>query len=378
MRSERLFQIMNELDTDLINSAENISPKHRKPYLPALATAASLFLLVGISSYLYINRPDPSLPKLEVAFTPNDGLGFANYEAYDISELVNNNPWTEDCTLTTLPVFRNRHPVDGAGVLIEHDWEYIESSLYRVAGYFGITELDYLHTLIDPVTAEVDGLTFKIYHPDTISVFLDPAWEIPEEYRLEDYRSTYEEAYALAEYLPTAYPELFPMENPTINVWGGDYGNSDTDYWQSYHISYYEKTSDEMQNILNYNFNQITFYFDHEGNLDIYRENQIDMRDLLGYYPIISADEAQKLLCRGYYGTSISGKFPGEKYIVKRELVYRNNLMQDIYIPYYAFYVELPDETGRNGQTCFGLYYVPAVEGKYIEDYPQVWNIHFN
>ena len=52
--------------------------------------------------------------------------------------------------------------------------------------------------------------------------------------------------------------------------------------------------------------------------------------------------------------------------------------MQDIYIPYYKFYVELPDEYGRNGQTCYGLYYVPAVESKYIEDFPQVWNIHFN
>ena len=380
MKAQRLFQILNELDTDLINSSERIPLKRRKPYLPALATAASLFLLIGIGKYLYTNRPDPSLPKLELNpdYFNSGGCGFSGCHAYDISELVNSNPWTEDCSLTALPVFRNNHPVDGAGAPLSRDWEYIDQSLRRVAGYFGVTDLDYLHTMIDPVTAQVEGMEFKISHPTDVEVFLNPTWEIPEEYRITGYRSTYEEAYSLAEYLLSTYPELIPLENPTINIWGGDYGNSGTDYWQDYDIGYYETTEDETQNILNYNFNQIRFYSNDEGNLWIYRAGQIDIRDMLGYYPIISADEAQKLLCKGYYGTNVPEDFPGEKYIAKKELIYRNDIMQDIYIPYYEFYVELPEEYARNGQTCYGLYYVPAIEGKYIEDFLSVWNIRFN
>lgn len=383
MKSKRLFIILGEIDPDLINCAENIKPRRSKIPLRAMATAASLFFLVGMGSYIYQNRPDPSLPKLQISFNENGGMGFSGYDAYDISELVNNNPWTEDCTLTHLPVFRNRHPVDGAGTLTEFDWEFMDAALTKVAGYFDINDIEIVHstekiTQYLPVSAQAEGMEFKMYHPTDVEVFLDPAWEIPEEYRLTDYSSTYEETYALAQYLLTAFPELIPMKNAAIDVWGGDYGNSGTEYWQSYHIAYYDMTDDDTQNILNYNFNRTSFTFNTEGNLYIYRVGQTDLRDLMGYYPIISADKAQELLCKGYYGTNVPEDFRDEKYIAKRELVYRSDIMQDIYIPYYLFYVELPEEYGKNGQTCFGLYYVPAVESKYIENFPEVWNIRFN
>lgn len=383
MKNESLFRILGEIDSDLIDGAEDITPSCSKIPMCGLAAVASLFLLVGISSYMYNNRLDPSLPKLQISYNDNGGMGFSGYHAYDISELVNNNPWTEDCELTHLPVFRNRHPVDGAGTLLEFDWNFMDAALTKVAGHMGINNIEIAHSTEKmsyylPVSAQAEGMEFKMYHPTDVEVFLDPAWEIPEEYRLAYYSSTYEETYALAEYMLHAFPELLPMENATIDVWGGDYGSNETENWQHHHIAFYETTDDETQNILNYNFNRTRFTFNQEGNLYIYRVGETDLREIIGYYPIISADKAQNLLCRGYYGTNVPEDFRGEEYIAKRELVYRTDIMQDIYVPYYLFYVELPDEYERNGLNCYGLYYVPAIESKYIEDFPEVWNIRFN
>ncbi len=39
-------------------------------------------------------------------------------------------------------------------------------------------------------------------------------------------------------------------------------------------------------------------------------------------------------------------------------------------MPYYRFYVELPEAEGENGFKDYGAYDVPAVEGSYIANMP--------
>jgi len=53
--------------------------------------------------------------------------------------------------------------------------------------------------------------------------------------------------------------------------------------------------------------------------------------------------------------------------------------MDKIYLPYYKFYVELPELENRfgHGLKHYGIYYVPAVDGKYIKNMP-VYNGNFN
>lgn len=382
MRNERIFKIINELDANLIEEAETINPRHGRAPIYALATAASLFLLISITSYMY-HKPNPSLPKLEVNFYENGGMGFSGYQAYSADELVNNNPWTEDCELTHLPVFWNKHPVDGAGRLLSYDWEAMDSALTKVANNLGITDLEIKHSPNaisgPPEHAATDNMTFKMQHPHLTSVFFEKEIEIPQEYKMIYRQETYEKSHALATYILETYPEMISMENPVINISGGDYGTDDAMNWPNYEISFYDNTNDITQNILNYNFNLTIFYTNVKtGNLYIYRVYDSDLSGLIDNYPIISADEAQKLLCQGYYGTNVPEDFPGEEYIAKRELVYRSDIMQSIFIPYYLFYVELPDEYDRNGLNCYGLYYVPAVESRYIENFRDVWNIRYN
>lgn len=45
-------------------------------------------------------------------------------------------------------------------------------------------------------------------------------------------------------------------------------------------------------------------------------------------------------------------------------------------MPYYCFYVELPEEE-RDGLKTYGAYYVPAVEKEYLTNMP-LWDGSFN
>ncbi len=48
-------------------------------------------------------------------------------------------------------------------------------------------------------------------------------------------------------------------------------------------------------------------------------------------------------------------------------------------MPYYRFYVKLTDYSTdmAEGLICYGAYYVPAVSGEYLSDFP-VWGGRFN
>lgn len=113
------------------------------------------------------------------------------------------------------------------------------------------------------------------------------------------------------------------------------------------------------------------------------RYNEPKLTVKMGDYPVITAKEAEKLLEKGHYASSAPYEFPGEKYVEKVELVYRSGEYDKYIMPYYKFYVELPEESKncatevKEGMKCFGAYYVPAVDGRYITDMP-TYNGEFN
>lgn len=42
------------------------------------------------------------------------------------------------------------------------------------------------------------------------------------------------------------------------------------------------------------------------------------------------------------------------------ELIYRTGEHEECFMPYYRFYVELPEDERENGLKTYGAYYVPA------------------
>lgn len=101
------------------------------------------------------------------------------------------------------------------------------------------------------------------------------------------------------------------------------------------------------------------------------------MSKIVGNYPIITPKQASELLLNGNFLTSVPYEMPGSEYVRKMELVYRTGEWEEYYMPYYRFYVELPEDELENGLKTYGVYYVPAVDGTYISNMP-TWDGSFN
>lgn len=350
------------------------------------------------------------LPMLTITEDTSGGMGFEGYMAYDISELVSANPWTPDAELSTLPVYRNTlKSAAGDDFLPGQPYPVTEelsgkmrAFLLKVAGRLGLdTEtLDITddspseeykaairekyaavgdeppEELFAPtqLQAEQNGIRLEIRPNMTVTIWYDTPVSLPAGYFFGYYNMSYDQAQASAEYLLQQYRDLIAMQNPQINVFMGDYNIYAQ---QSYSVSFFEGAGSLTEQIVNYNFNQIQFYNGEEDAFDLVRIFGPDLSDKIGDYPIITAEDAKELLLQGHYITTVPYEMPGEEWVRKAELVYRNGMYEEIYMPYYRFYVELPEAKRDNGLKTYGAYYVPAVEGQYLTNMP-LWNGSFN
>ena len=342
------------------------------------------------------------LPLLEIPDSVSDGMGFEGYMAYDISELVSANPWTEEMELSTLPVFRNpityttkHHILTGA------DFDKMRAFLLEIASRLGLDEDSLTITDNAPDEEEIQKSKEKMeiagtsvpdeYYAPTIligkangiqievdafltaDISFEPAVSLPDSLEFSHYAS-YEQISAVAEYLLETYPALIGAQNPQTNISGGEY---DLYRQQKYSISFFDANGTDTDRILHYNFNETAFYCDDDGKLFLARVHYPDLSDKIGDYPIISVEEAEKLLESCNYITSVPYEMPGSEYIKKAELIYRTGTQESYYMPYYRFYVELPEEENEDGMKTYGAYYVPAVSGEYLANMP-VWDGSFH
>lgn len=407
MKSERILNAMGNIDDELIEAAQPPVRTKKRNGLRWTAAAACLaaVLIGGFTLYSRTTVPNTSdLPVLDI--TPKEeavAFGFEGYMAYDISELSSANPWTEDDKLKTLPVYQNPVDYDRAGApsapVSAETMEAMKARLLEAAERLGLENVQVMDNApsqeeIDAVTekfasvgekvpegyfepteavAEQDGVKLTMGADLAVRIEFDPAIDLPGEVHFS-YNGTYEETKAAAEYLLERYRDLLDMEKPQVSLTGGDYTY---DGEQMFGIEFFDAAGDKTQQIVNYNFNTAWFACDDEGKLWIIRLDRPDLSQKVGDYPIISVKEARELLCAGHYITTVPEEFPGEEHIAKVELIYRDSRHDQYLMPYYRFYVEVPDMAQDNGLKTFGAYYVPAVSGEFLTGMP-VWEGQFN
>jgi len=407
MRGEELLDKMELIDASYVEAADAVKKAKKTAWvwLRWGAIAACLVLMIGVG-IRYIPRKAtqgpmgvqniaelPDLPKLMISETMSS-MGYEGYMAFDVSELVSANPWNEKLTISTLPVFKNQLTYETYAWASGADFDKMQALLLDVAGRLGMdTEAIKIRTneptpeekemitekfeaVGDTVPdgyftptmliAEEDGIEIEVDQELTVTVRYDPAIELPAKYNFTHFAS-YKDVKKAARYLKSEYADLIGMEKPQTNIYGGDYTYSAE---QHFYISFFEGSGSIEDQIINYNFNQVHFHCDDEGKLFITRFYQPDLSEKAGDYPVISTMEAEKLLSEGYYITTVPYEMPGVEYIRKVELIYRTSPQETYYMPYYRFYVELPEEKRDNGLKDYGAYYVPAVHSTYIENMP--------
>ena len=416
MKQECISDALNMLSDDMIEETGKLrehpaKSKHNSWKWMAVAACLIAAVYAGIRFLLPWMpaggggwSPDNNgqeLPILTIAEDTSDAMGFEGYLAYDISELVNENPWNETMELTTLPVYQNRLTYDEYYRVSGGDFKAMEALLLDIAGKLDMNtdEIEIKDDTPDEeqqaaiieklemaggdvpegyfaptkLIAESKGIRIEVDTALTAAITFEPAVTLPGEYNFT-YDSTYEELEVVAEYLKEEYEGLIGMEEPTLDIHGGDYNIYNQ---QGYELAFYEGDGDIISRMLNYNFNQTVFYCDDDGKLFLARVFHPDLSDKTGDYPIISPEEAETLLLNGNYITTVPEEVPGQDYIAGIELIYRTGSREEYYMPYYRFYVELPVMERDNGLKTYGAYYVPAVDGAYISNMP-VWNGSMN
>ena len=103
--------------------------------------------------------------------------------------------------------------------------------------------------------AEKNGIEIEVDASLTAKITFDPAVTLPDGY-VFSYDSSYDDIASVAEYLKETYKDLLGMDNPQINIYGGDYN---IDLQQSYKIEFYNAANNLTDLILNYNFNRTAF-----------------------------------------------------------------------------------------------------------------------
>lgn len=398
MKKENLSDALNLISDDILNetnTVRTVNKRYKTMRIARACVAACLLVVIGIGSVILLPKIKPSyqeppvnppentnLPMLTVSETAGDGMGFEAYMAHDISELVNANPWTEDCEINTLPVYSNTLNLNERYDITNIDYNKMNSFILEVAKRYGLKENETEITrdsraYTDSLFVKAENFEIRVDPELTATIEFDPAVSLPDEYNFTYYNSSYEDMLTAAKYLQTEYSDIIGFKNPQINITGGDYTY---DAKQGYHIEFFDSKGDDIQDIISYNFNRVAFYCDEDGNVVMVRVFQPDLSDKIGNYPIITTDEATQLLANSNFVTTVPYDFPGMEYVKKVELVYRNTYWLDkTYMPYYKFYIELPELENRfgHGLKHYGAYYVPAVKSEYISNMP-MWDGNFN
>lgn len=331
--------------------------------------------LAEIAKKLYFipGSNSQQLPQLALSFVPGD-MGFEGLLAYDINELIDGNPWNESADIKTLPVFKNTAKKDIKG--ITQEGPSVETMLERAKKiaytlHKTVDETD--NNIVGGVDAKCGDTDISVYKEGDIRIIFNEPVSIPENYVLgKNAKKT--DCEVIVKDLIKEYKGLAAMKSPGFNISMEGYSFYGEKHWG---YGAYEASGDLKDQIIGYNFNTISFGFDHNNKLFVIWLDKLDTSNKIGDYPIIVAEQASKMLLEGKYLTTVPDDFPGESEIKKVELIYRKQAYEDCFMPFYKFYVNLPNQKMENGLHTFGIYYVPAVEPKYLTQLPKS-NIYFN
>ena len=382
MDAELVLEAVGEIGEDLVREAERAKPKRNRLLLAAAACAAVLLLAVG-----GLNRNtagvEDALPQLEVNWSEGS-FGFEGILCYDIGETGDANPWNRSESIESLPVYRNLAYFDAAGAPVYLSGEEMLELAEEAAAALGETVLTSRTRDFDGqiygLSAQTTGPVVEVEGNGSIRILFSESVALPEGYSLS-YQGEKESLEAALALLEEKYADLTEIPDPVAAI--------SIDYTFSGEpnplFRIYALGETERESILNYNFSDVTFYEDGEGGLrSISIKNGLCAAEWIGEYPLISPEEAIKLLLKGEYLTTVpeeylQGGIVSAEQIAKTELVYRTGSNEEIFMPYYRFYVEVDigaDNTPE-GLKNYGTYYVPAVRGEYLTDFP-VWDESFN
>ena len=297
-------------------------------------------------------------------------------------------PWNRELEIAALPIFKNLAYVNIQGYIGQYsvffsedalvsmteeiasklNWQVLDSTTQKV------TLSEDAQNIVIGIDATTDKGSIHIDGNGRVDISFTEGIQLPAEYRMSDSASI-EEANKTVNFLLEQYVALFSTDKLSPNC----YDVYDTDGNRSMKYQAVERTYG-AGGIVEYYFNQVGFeYSEARGLTGISYGDVRVATELLGYYPIISVDEAKDMLVNGEaicldnafsaYEAKLSdlnsASYVELMYYVPNEEEYEHSFTdRSLYVPYYCFYVKL----GDTNEYC--RYYVPAVEGATLGTIP--------
>lgn len=384
MRGNELLDKMELVEPAFVEEADKEPVQKKKAWMKwsVIAACIGLFVFGGIRFFSQ-ETEDDSLAKITVPDLVCD-MGYEGHMWHDISEYSSGSPWKTEMELTTLPVFRNgSYDASGAGIPKGMTREEMTELLNQISGTLDLKVLDFQEEyspdystegnpdVLTEIRAVTDYGEITVRADGSVSYYLpDEGFEIPKEYSV-GFQASDEEVKNTIEFLSNQYTKLLGFEEVATVSWG-EYTFSGEFFRRRF--SAYDSSGDDVTDILNYHFNQTDFLIDFDGKLSGIRiSHGLSLAEKIDDYPIISVEDAINHLLEGNYQTTVPYEMPGREAIAKIELGYRTGPLEETFLPYYIFYILLPQDSNvemADGLNMYGVYYVPAIEGKYIENMP--------
>lgn len=368
MNGLTVLKAMNGIDERFV--AEAVSAKEKGKLLvlaKAAAAVAACICLVAGGVYAYRSFRNSQLPLLDVEEIDFGGMGFEGSDSLTLDNSDDISPWNEQIKIDKLPVYKNllyRYEGQEKSYYSEEDLlkvaqEYSKLLDEEIISYEKFTD-DFNEKIVRNVIVQTENHQISVGGDGGVSIVFKNSEG------LTDLGAVRER-----------YPFLFD-ENDVVgkyqefSIVGEPFG--------SYYKKYIKGETVE-QSVVNYTLKNMRFNHSESGEIDAVNINiQTDFSEKLGDYPVISFDEAKEKLLGGHYVSSVdesdyisSGKVE-ERLIRKVDIIYYTGNNQQLFMPYYRFYIWLDrfpvDCTGLpEDYEHYGLFYVPAVPEEYFVNY---------
>ena len=357
MKNSDIFKAMTDIDEKLIEEAapKEFRSKKKLNLKTALPVAACLCIIIAASGFLsdYYNRLTPYTYFSEIVF---DSMGYEGSDSLALQNSSDINPYTGSNLPDTLPVFKNKCY---SGGLYQNFFseETLQKSITELAEKLGKNSLEFstLKGVIDTAypNYEEDLIYNVIAESDELCISANG-------HRFSITPKTKEASKKLSAYLNENYDMQNIGEHKEFSV---DGELLTTVY------SVYKKGNSTEEDILNFNLSSAEIHYTDKGLIDfVILNDYLNSSEKIADYKTIPLEKATaKLLLGADVSTStpeeliIDGKVQ-KKHIVKTDLIYYTNNLQQIFVPSYRFYVKLINPDPDSEIENYGLFYVPAVE----------------
>ncbi len=346
MKGEDLFIALGKIDGRYIEETApkkaSLLKKDSFKCLMAIAACVCLVLSGYFANTLFQVSEPPVIENYSLHF---GSMGYEGTDELSVKNSDDINPWTETAELKTLPVYKNLCYNGGKLTQKFYSASELKAMAENLAEKLGvkayetqITESEELYSfcLETPKgSVIVSGRGSSLITADADLVKKHMEIESEKEMKSGDYITYSVDGEPLAKET-RSYDEGDTLEGSIIN------------------------------------FNLKSHYLSENGGyFNSRREDYLYSAEKLGDYPVISLDKAKKKLFSGEYITSadknnIIGGNLCEAVIAKVDLIYYTDGNQELYLPYYRFYVDY--YTGGEYKQ-YAYFYVSAVEEKYLGDY---------